>query len=50
MESEAHHTIDRTIIFQRASGEDAIKHTQNYVDARKRTPGLPVGVIYGIYD
>jgi hypothetical protein len=43
-------TIDRTIIFRDASGEDAIKHTTHYVEARKDSPTLPVGVIYGIYD
>lgn len=42
--------IDHTIIFRDASGEDAIKHTQNYVDARRDSPNLPIGVIYGIYD
>jgi hypothetical protein len=42
--------IDHTIIFRDASGEDAIKHTQNYVNAREGHPDLPIGVIYGIYD
>ena len=42
--------IDNTIIFRDAIPEDAITHTKNYVEARERIPGLPVGVIYGIYD
>ena len=42
--------IERTIIFRGASGEDAIKHTTHYVQARKDSPSLPIGVIYGIYD
>jgi hypothetical protein len=42
--------IERTIIFRGASGEDAIKHTTHYVQARKNNPSLPIGVIYGIYD
>ena len=42
--------IEHTMIFQGASGEDAIKHTKNYVEARDGHPNLPVGVIYGIYD
>lgn len=42
--------IERTIIFRRASAEEAIKHTKNYVEARKASPNLPIGVIYGIYD
>jgi hypothetical protein len=42
--------IDRTIIFQKASAEDAIKHTTNYVEAREGHPDLPIGVIYGLYD
>ncbi len=42
--------IGSTIIFRGASSEDAIKHTKNYVEARDGHPGLPVGVIYGIYD
>jgi hypothetical protein len=42
--------IDRTIIFREATGEEAIQHTANYVEARKNSPTLPVGVIYGIYD
>lgn len=42
--------IDRIIIFQGASGEDAIRHTKHYVEARAGHPDLPVGVIYGVYD
>jgi hypothetical protein len=42
--------IDRTIIFQKASAEDAVKHTTNYVEAREGHPDLPIGVIYGLYD
>jgi hypothetical protein len=42
--------IDHTIIYREASGEEAIKHTTHYVEARKDSPTLPVGVIYGIYD
>lgn len=41
---------ERTIIFRGASSAEAIKHTKNYVEARKSHPNLPVGVIYGIYD
>lgn len=42
--------VGGTAIFHRASGLDAIKDTANYVVARKDSPTLPVGVIYGIYD
>ena len=42
--------IERTIIFRGTSGLDAIKHTKHYVEARKASPTLPIGVIYGIYD
>lgn len=45
-----HLEIGRTIVFQGASPEDAIKHTTNYVEAREQHPDLPVGVIHGIYD
>jgi hypothetical protein len=42
--------IDRTLIFNGVSAEDAIKHTRHYVEARKESSDLPIGVIYGIYD
>jgi hypothetical protein len=42
--------IDNTNIFHSASAADAIKHTKNYVEARKTNPDLPIGVIYGNYD
>lgn len=42
--------IDCTIIFHGASIDDAVRHTENYVQARKNSPTLPIGVIYGIYD
>jgi hypothetical protein len=42
--------IDHTIIFRDVTLEEAIKHTRNYVDARREHPNMPIGVIYGIYD
>lgn len=42
--------IDHTIIFQGADAEEAIQETTDYVQARKNSPTLPVGVIHGIYD
>jgi hypothetical protein len=42
--------IDHTVVFREASDEDAIMGTKNYVEARKRNPDLPVGVVNGIYD
>lgn len=42
--------IDQTIIYRDATAEEAIKHTNQYVQARKNSPNLPVGVIYGLYD
>lgn len=42
--------IGYTMIFRAASGSDAIKHLKNYVEVRKDSPTLPIGVIYGIYD
>ena len=42
--------VGGTAIFHRASGLEAIKDTANYVVARKNSPTLPIGVIYGIYD
>ena len=42
--------IDRTLIFNGVSLEEALDDTRHYVEARKKSPGLPIGVIYGIYD
>ena len=42
--------IGHTLIFKETTGRDAIKHTTNYVEAREKSPTLPIGVIYGIYD
>ena len=42
--------IGHTMIFKGASSEDAVKHTENYIEARRGYPDLPIGVIYGLYD
>lgn len=42
--------IDRTLIFNGVPEEEALKDTRHYVEARKKSPTLPIGVIYGIYD
>ncbi len=42
--------IDHTIIYRDATAEEAIKHTTHYVEERKKSPTLPIGVIYGVYD
>lgn len=43
-------TVAYTIIFRGALSEEAIRHTTHYVKAREKSPTLPVGVIYGLYD
>ncbi len=39
-----------TLLFKEARGQEAIERTTRYVAERERQPGLPVGVIDGIYD
>jgi len=43
-------SIGNTLIFHSASAREAIERTRRYVAERDRQPGLPVGVIDGIYD
>lgn len=43
-------TIEHTVIFKAVSGEAAIEETKDYVEARKTSPTLPIGVIHGLYD
>jgi len=42
--------IGSTLIFNGVSNETAIKETRDYIEARKRHPDLPVGVVHGLYD